>query len=134
MAETVQEALTELETFFAALGTQAAFAGDKSEEAEAKACFRHVKTLREALEGQPVKPATAGPRLNDLGNDAVMLLGLCEVLDVVNDAQDGDQSCPVARQARNGMVPLIAAVIDKARRLADDIERADDAARKGRAA
>lgn len=68
------------------------------------------------------------PSLSDLSNDAVMLLGLCEVLDVVNDAQDGDQSCPVARQARNGMVPLIAAVIEKARRLADDIDSVERAA------
>ena len=133
MAETVQDALGGLEGYFAGMAREAALAGKAGDEAQAKAGLYNLKVLREALEGQPVKPATAGPTLNDLGNDAVMLLGLCEVLDVVNDAQDGDQSCPVARQARNGMVPLIAAVIDKARRLADDIERADDAARKGRA-
>lgn len=68
--------------------------------------------------------------LADIGRDMVMLAGMLDGLEVLNDAADGDRSDQVARKARNATVPLIETVAEMAHRLADDIERASDAARK----
>ena len=69
--------------------------------------------------------------LADIGRDMVMLAGLLDGLDVLNDAAVGDDADPMARQARNCMVPLIEIVIAKAHSLADDIDRAERATRNG---
>ena len=80
------------------------------------------------VEGSVMRPVRD---LSDIGRDAVMLLGLCEGLDVLNDAADAlNDADPVTRQARNAMVPMIEVIIEKARRLADDIEAAETATRK----
>ena len=64
--------------------------------------------------------------LSDIARDAVMLAGMCEGLDVLNDAADALKDAdPATRQARNAMVPMIEVIIEKARRLADDIEHAE---------
>lgn len=133
MGDTVHDALDALEHYATTVGEHGRRDGDAARIASGDYLLDHILTVRRGLLDQPVMPATGAPNLSDLGNDAVMLLGLCEGLDVMNDAQDGDPSCPVARQARNAMVPLIAAVIEKARRLADDIDAAERTTRKGRA-
>ena len=71
--------------------------------------------------------------LADIGRDMVMLAGMIDGIEVLNDAADGDRSDPTVRKARNALSPLIEDVADKAHRLADEIEAAEMAARKGRA-
>ena len=69
--------------------------------------------------------------LTDIGRDMVMLAGMIDGIEVLNDAADGDRSDPTVRKARNALVPLIEIVIAKAHGLADDIDRAERATRNG---
>ena len=71
--------------------------------------------------------------LADIGRDMVMLAGLIDGIEVLSDAASGEWSDPVVRKARNALVPLIEDVAGKAPRLADEIEAAERAARKGKA-
>lgn len=132
MAETVQEALDALEHYATTVGEQGRRDGDAARIASGDYLLDHILTVRRGLRDQPVKRRPVRD-LGDIGRDMVMLAGMLDGLDVLVDSADGDRSDPVVRKARNALVPLVEDVANKAHALATDIERADDAARKGRA-
>ena len=74
--------------------------------------------------------ATKAPEIGALFQEAVMLLGMIEGLDVLHDQADGAGEDIVSRRARNALTPSIQAAITMAEALANGLERADMAQRR----